>query len=149
VAGLAGVGGERLTMNTKKLTVLHALIATAALAGSTICAFGAPRPEAFQWFLPVLLFPWFMCAVGLLFQRQWAWRGSFGMVVLYYLVLGYFLLQPVPGGTASDPSGFLMIAGIALMVPFSGVILLLLVIRRRLFGGLQSTRQQRNSTGPN
>lgn len=123
-------------MNTRGLTLLHILIASLVFLGSIVAGVRASRTEGLLCCLPALfLLPWFVCSVGLLFRRKWAWWGSLGSVLMVYGVLAYFLLLPVPSGSHSDPSGFLTVVGLLLMVPFALVIVLLLLIRRQVLRG--------------
>jgi hypothetical protein len=120
-------------MNTKVLTLLHTLIACLVFVGSIVAGARASRTEGLVCCLPALLFlSWFVCSIALLLRRKWAWWGSFGSVLMIYGVLAYSWLLPVPRGAHSDPSGFLNLIGLVLMVPLAFVIVLLLVVRRHV-----------------
>ena len=123
-------------MNTRALTLLHTLIASFVFLGSIVGGVRASRTEGLLCYLPaVFLLPWFVCSVGLLFRRKWAWWGSLGAVLMLYGGLACFLLVPVASGSHSDPSGFLTVVGLALMVPFALAIILLLLVRRQVLRG--------------
>ena len=122
-------------MNAKLLALVHTIIAVLVFGGVTMASFRAYLAgEGISSSFPsLLLLPWVVSAVGLQFGRKWGWWGSLVVVAGLYCFLGYFALHPVPSGAHSDPSGFLMLAWIALAVPLACVLILLMVIWRVTF----------------
>ncbi len=127
-------------MHGKGLIILHAAIAGCIAAFVTSMGYrGLSRTlewDALTWSLAgaaVICLGWFICSVGLLFRRRWGWWGSLVCVLSICSILGYFMFLPTSAGPHSDPSGFLRVVFAALLTPFAGAVLLLLLIWRQLF----------------
>ncbi len=123
-------------MNMKALLVLHASFAGLVFAGTAAAGLRASVKNGLLCFVPaLLLLIWFVSSIGMYWLKKWAWWGSFGSVLGVCCILAYLAILPVPSSAHSDPSGFLMLVYVALMTPFAGALMLLLLIRRKVFGG--------------
>jgi hypothetical protein len=122
-------------MNARLLALVHTIIAVLVFGGVTVASFRAylASEGISSGFPSLLLLPWVVSAFGLQFGKKWGWWGSLLVVAGLYCVLGYFALAPLPSSAHSDPSGFLMLAWIALAVPLACVLMLLVVIWRVTF----------------